>query len=358
MNTSDSQEETRISIGELIQQLANYVQFLIANIRWMVLVGLAAGLVWSGYLYFKRPVYTAETTFVLQSSGGGGENISSLASVVGINLNALSDESTLFQEDNILELYRSRNMIYQAFLTKVDIGSEQQRLISYWANFTELLPKWRGHLEDPTFSFEIPVEEFTVKHDSLIFEVIKDFKEENLSAEKPDRLLSILSVRVRSKDQDFSKSFNEVLVKKVNDFYLETETKKTGENLRVLTRQADSVRVVLEETMLQLAIINEQQPNLNPLYRQVRLPKKKVEIDLQANATIYQEVVKNLEIAKITHRNNTPLIQIIDEPRYPIASNHYSAIKALFFGGLYAGLLALFGFSAYYLKASIQESLA
>ena len=37
-------------------------------------------------------------------------------------------------------------------------------------------------------------------------------------------------------------------------------------------------------------------------------------IDVQANSAIYQELLKQLELAKVTHRNNMPLIQVIDSP--------------------------------------------
>ena len=247
-------------------------------------------------------------------------------------------------------------MIYETFVTRVKSGNDSIRLITYWANYKKLLPKWQKQLDQEDFNFELPLKNYTVKHDSLIFEVIKDFKEENLIAQKPDRLLSILSVQVKAKDPFFAKHFNELLVEKVNDFYLETETKKTGENLNVLTKQADSVRTVLDQTLLDLAIINEQQPNLNPLYRQIRLPRKKIEIDLQANATIYQEVVKNLEIAKITHRNNTPLIQVIDQPRYPLPDNSYSLIKSVVFGLFIAGFLVLLAAILRYVWLQIRTS--
>lgn len=359
-NNSELQPtEERVSILEMFQLLWAYLGFL--RQKWLILLGgqLILSILLIAYFLLRAPLYTAETTFVVQSSSGSSDNISSLAGVVGINLNALSEESTLFQEDNILELYKSRRMIYETFVSSVPLPKgDSTRLITYWAKEKEVLPKWRKHLKDMAFSFDIPLANYTVKHDSLLFEVIQDFKEENLLAQKPDRLLSILSVQVKTKDPFFAKHFNEILVQKVNDFYFETETKKTGENLKVLSRQADSVRRVLEQTMLDLAIFNEQQPNLNPLYRQVRLPKKKIELDLQANATIYQEVVKNLEIAKITHRNNAPLIQVIDKPRYPLPDNGYSTLKAIVFGLFLGGFLMVCFLTLQYIWKKIQYSLA
>jgi uncharacterized protein involved in exopolysaccharide biosynthesis len=350
--------EDRISFIEMIEMVLSFIRYLRKNFISLLIANTALGVVIILYLLFRSPIYTAETTFVVMSGSGQSGNISSLANVVGINLNAFSDESSLFQEDNILELYKSRRMIYETFLVPVAIKGDSMRLITYWSNEKELIKKWRKHLKNDMFSFEIPIESYTVKHDSLIFEVIKDFKEQNLLARKPDRLLSILSVQVKAKDPVFAKNFNEILVKKVNDFYLETETKKTGENLDILSRQADSVRKVLHEKMQEVAIMNEQQPNLNPLYHQVRVDKNKAEIDLQANATIYQEVVKNLEIAKITHRNNTPLIQVIDYPRYPLPDNTYSIPKAVVFGLFIAFFIVLLSTLMRYIWLALRSNLS
>ena len=59
------------------------------------------------YKFLKKPVYMAETTFVIDSgSESSSGQFSSIASIVGVNLNALSDASSLFQTDNIIESAR------------------------------------------------------------------------------------------------------------------------------------------------------------------------------------------------------------------------------------------------------------
>ena len=75
-------------------------------------------------------------------------------------------------------------------------------------------------------------------------------------------------------------------------------------------------------------------------------------IDVQANSAIYQEIVKQLELAKVAHRNQMPLIQIIDSPRYPLPNNRWNLLKTLIIGGALGGLLMI----AYVLSREIFMS--
>ena len=110
----------------------------------------------------------------------------------------------------------------------------------------------------------------------------------------------------------FAKIFNEKLVANVNEFYIKSKL-KTGINLNVLQKESDSVRNVLNNSIQILAALDESIPKLNPLLKTLKTPYQKAMADVQANTAIFQELVKQLELAKVFgYRNSTPLIQIID----------------------------------------------
>jgi uncharacterized protein involved in exopolysaccharide biosynthesis len=48
---------------------------------------------------------------------------------------------------------------------------------------------------------------------------------------------------------------------------------------------------------------------------------------------MYLEIVKNLELSKITLLNKTPIINIIDEPILPLKDNKMSKNASAFIGG-------------------------
>ena len=55
---------------------------------------------------------------------------------------------------------------------------------------------------------------------------------------------------------------------------------------------------------------------------------------MQANTAILTELVKNLELAKLALRRETPLIQVIDKPIFPLAIDRFGKLKGLLLGGI------------------------
>ena len=175
-------------------------------------------------------------------------------------------------------------------------------------------------------------------HDSILLEAVKIIKEKYLIVDKPSRKTTILEIGFDHKDELLAKSFNENLVSIVNKFYFKTKTQKTGENLKILQRQADSVKKVLDKSILFLAEKDQSIPNPNPLTKVSLVPYQKALVDVQANGAIYQEIITQLELAKVTHRNKTPLIQIIDKPTLPLENSRLTFLECLIYG-IFGGLL-------------------
>ena len=331
--------EEKMSLKQLFQGFKEWLLFINnqrKKIGYGTLIVLALIL---SYNYLKSPVYDANTTFVLERDNMGGMGgLSSLASLSGFNTSSLmGGASSLFQIDNIQELYKSNSMLKEALLAKVDINNKTQLLIAYFAKAEKLEKKWakkQVFLKD----FYKEDTEFSRAQDSLIKEAIKLIKKAYLIVEKPNRNTSILNVGFSHKDELLAKLFNEVLVNKVNRFYYKTETLKTATNLKILQVQADSVKNVLNMSLLSLAELDQNIPNRNPLAKTAMVPYEKAMVDMQANKAIYLEVVKQLELAKVAHRNKTPLIQIIDKPSFPLENSRWQFLNTLIIG-LFGGAM-------------------
>lgn len=347
--------DSQFTLKEVIQNLSEWFGFFLSRWKILVLAGLVGVGLGALVSIFKKPVFHAETSFVLEEGEGGGiGQMSGLASLVGVNLGSLGSTSGLFQGDNIMELYRSDRMLGETLLSPFE---DSQLLIDRFVAFEKLDQKWGSKVDFSSMDFSVPREQFTVTQDSVVKEVAKLIRENQLNVAKPDRKLSIIQVGISSKDELFAKVFNEELVEKVNTFYFETKTKKTGENLSILQTQADSVRAILDESIGAYASATDRVPNANPLLSSATVESKKRQIDVQATGAVYQEIVKNLEIAKVNHRNNSPLIQIIDSPRLPLNRSEIRLVKGMVLGAVITGLLAFFGlyFRRLYQK-HVQES--
>jgi hypothetical protein len=113
--------------------------------------------------------------------------------------------------------------------------------------------------------------------------------------------------------------FSEVLAKEVSTFYIETKTKKSAENLAILQFQTDSIKQRLNFSMAGAATAIDENPNPNLAKLVLRVPSQRNQGEVQINQAILTQLVQNLEMAKMSLRTETPLIQVIDRPVLPLA---------------------------------------
>ena len=336
--------EDKISLSFLYERLKDWILFLFSK-RGIIILGTLCFLYFTiSYNYLVKPTYFARTTFVLDNDGSSSMgDLSSLASLAGINASSFIDASSLFQIDNIQELYRSNTMIKKTLMSTANDGKKDFKLIDRFIEVEKLKNKW-DKLGVNINNFE-STKTISRTKDSLIKELIKTIKKENLIVDKPSRKTTILEIGFDHKDEILAKTFNENLVKIVNQFYNKTKTLKTGSNLKILQRQSDSVKIVLDTSIMLLAEIDQSIPNPNPLSKVNLVPYQKAMIDVQANSAIYQELLKQLELAKVTHRNNMPLIQVIDSPNYPLENSRWKLLKTIVYGIIMGSIFSIFSLS-------------
>lgn len=321
-----------ITIKEFFGKMAEAGRYLGRKWKWILCFSLACAMLGLGYSFLKKTKYTAVCTFVLEDDSKLGmlSQYSGLASLAGIDLN--NGGGGLFQGDNILELYKSRTMIEKALLSTADFDGKSQQLIERYIGFNQLREKWRKKDNISAINFAGDPADFNRKQDSIITDLVKDFNKKMLVVNRLDKKLNIIVVQFTNTDEKFSQVFTDRLVDMVNRFYIQTKTKKSADNLAVLQRQADSVKAVINASIGGVASALDATPNANPNMLSLKVPGQRRQIDVQASSAVYGEIVKNLEIAKITLRQDLPLIQIIDSPVLPLENDRVSSIKGLLLG--------------------------
>ena len=88
-----------------------------------------------------------------------------------------------------------------------------------------------------------------------------------------------------------------------------------------------------------VARANDNTYNLNPALNRERATSAKRQVDVQANTAILTQLVANLEMSKVALRKETPLIQVIDKPIFPLNMQKASKPLYMLIGGLIASLL-------------------
>lgn len=309
-----------ISLKELILKIRTLFSYLLS--KWIIILffGFIGGILGFFYSYYKKPVYKAELSFALEDekSGGGVSGALGLASQLGFDVGG--NGGGAFSGDNLLELMKSRSMVEKALLTSVDIEGKKQTLAEFYINYKGLRENWKNNpkLIDLHFFPGADRIKFSFQQDSLLGVFHDEIISRSLTVDKLDKKLSIVVLKVNSENEIFSKYFAEILTKEVSDFYVETKTKKSVENLAVLVHQTDSVRRALNSAISGVASSIDANPNANPARQVLRVPSQKRQVDVQANTAILTELVKNVEISKVSLRKETPLIQIIDKPILPL----------------------------------------
>ena len=333
-------EEEKISISFLILGFKDWLRFLFYK-KNLIIYGTISVLFFTiSSNYLISPIHYARTTFVLDNENSKGTigDLSSLASLAGINASSFIDASSLFQIDNIQELYRSNSMIKQTLLSNANYRDKNFLIIERFVKAESLENKWNN--------LGVQMSDFNLKKssrlkDSLVKELVKIIKKDYLIVDKPSRKTTIIEIGFEHKDEVLAKTFNENLVRIVNDFYNKTKTIKTGMNLEILQRQADSIKIVLDSSLMILAETDQSIPNPNPLTKVSLVPYQKAMIDVQTNSAIYQELLKQLELAKVSHRNKMPLIQIIDKPEFPLENSRWKLLKTIVYGLIFGQLISI-----------------
>lgn len=322
----NSIKKSEVSVKDIFEKTRNIWRFILTKKRSIITFGLIGALLGLLVAFITKPTYKAELTFVLEGSGKtklGG--YSSIAAQFGLNL---GDAGGMFQDDdNIIALIQSRIIISRTLLSSSGIGDEI--LAERYMDFTGLKDKWKN--KGALGMLDIR-QDSTILRDSVLGLFYKEILKSNLVVGKPDKKLDIISISTSAPDEVFAKTFTEKLLENVTDFYTETQTKKSQENVSILTHQVDSVRGLLNDALTGVALSSERNPNLNPAFQTLKVPSQKKMIDVEMNKAILVELVKNLELAEVTLRKETPLFQIIDKPVLPLERSKVGKIKGTLVG--------------------------
>ncbi|MBW4889897.1 lipopolysaccharide biosynthesis protein [Mucilaginibacter sp. HMF5004] len=341
-NKTDS-TEMELSLKEVILTIIKFYKFIRSKWVSVVVYCVIGSLLGLGYAVYKKPVYKAELSFALEDSKstGGMSAYSGIASQFGLDVG--NNGGGVFSGDNLIELMKSRSIIQKALLSQISINGKIETLAELYINFNNLRNGWKDNtnLESVKFPPNLDTTKRTLIQDSLIGVFRKNLITNNVTVEKIDKKLSIIVLTVKTKNELFSKYFAEILANRVSQFYIETKTKKFTQNVQILQHQTDSVRTELNGAIGSVAASIDANPNANPARVVLRTSSQRHQIDVEANRAILAELVRNLEASKVSLRNETPLIQVIDKPILPLDVERIGKLKSILIGLILGGILGI-----------------
>lgn len=334
-----------VSLKELIKKIREWKEYLLSQWKIIILLAIVGAVFGVSYSLIKEPTYTATLTFALEDekSGSGIGGALGLASSFGIDIGG--GGGSMFSGSNLAELFKSRSMVERTLLSPVKYNGKVISLAEMYIQNNKWRNKWN---DSPKFKnvFFLPNTDrkyFTRVHDSILGMIYQDLSKKSLSVAQKDKKIAIISMDVSSSNELFSLYFCQALANQVGNFYINTKSKKARMNMLILEHQVDSIRAELNGAITGVAIANDNTFNLNPALNIRRAPSARRQVDVQANTAILTELVKQSELAKVTLRKETPLIQVIDKPILPLPKERFGKAKGILFGGFIFGFLAILG---------------
>ena len=334
-NTSDE-----ISIKELIQKIQSLWKFLLS--KWLVIalsgvIGSAIGL---GYAFLQPVKYTSKLSFVVEDAKSSVGGLASLAGQFGFDLGGTGGGG-IFSGDNVLLFLKSDGLIRETLFTFYD-ETGKITLADRYAEASRLKEDWLGDKKIGPIDFSKYSKHLLPRlEDSLMQEMITQIVKRDLIIGKPDKKASFVEVKVMTRDELLSKLFVERLVKIATDRYVESKTKTKAINVAKLQLKADSLAALLNNKTYVAAASQQSLVDANPALRTAPIASEISSREKTMAATIFAEVVKNLEMSKTILNQETPIIQMVDQSTLPLPKEKVSKLKSLIAGGFLASFLII-----------------
>lgn len=310
-------EDNDVPLTEMIIKIGEVLKYLVG--KWFIILvacilGIAVGL---AYAWLKPVKYVSRVSFVVEDSKAGGGGLAALAGQFGFDFGSAGN-SGVFSGDNILLFLRSESLCRETLLSNYDANGNET-LADRYAEASQMKQKWRKNKKIGEINFSKYRDgNFPRLEDSLMQLVTKKILTRDLSVGKPDKKASFIEVRVATRDEALSKYFSDRLVKIATEKYVESKTRLKALNVAKLQKRADSLGSLLNSRTYSAAASQQNLIDLNPALRMAPVNAEITARDKTMIATIFAEVVKNLEMAKVVLNQETPAIQLVDQSSLPL----------------------------------------
>ncbi|RPE13223.1 lipopolysaccharide biosynthesis protein [Chitinophaga lutea] len=330
--------DDEISLKFLLLKIGEWCRFLLDKWKLILVISLGGAALGLFYAQTRETRYKGELTFILEETKSGGlGNYANLASQFGLELGGGSS-SGLFTEDNIIGFLKSRFIVEKALLSPLEDDSKTT-LADYYIKFNKLRERWKPELKVIQFPVNADRRQFSLTQDSILNILSLSLIRDHLQVTKPDKKTSFISIKCWSTNEGFSKMFVERLLKEATDFYVNTKTRRSRSNLEKLQQTADSIESLLNKRTYSTAALLD--INKNPARNVASVGTEVAMREKGLLQVMYAEVIKNLEMARMTMMQETPVIQIIDAPILPLQKVKFGWIKGIVLGGAAGGFITI-----------------
>ena len=321
-------EEQEIDLVELIQKMWANKDLIIKSTIVFMIIGLLVAI-------FSAKVYTASCDVVPQSSDSSGSSrMSSLAALAGINLNQMQDVKTLspMVYENIMQSTTFRKELMQ---TKIDF-EKAGRPVSFFEYYTSeefnkpgvgdyivkytiglpfvILNAIRGEKEEPNYDMLIGEGKSSIeslsKDEYNCMKILGGNVSITLNEKK-----GYVTITTNMPEPLAAAQMAQATLALLQKYITEFKIAKVQSNLDFVQERYDDAKRNFEDIQSRRAKFRD--ANMNTSRYSARTELEKLDAEYSLAMSLYSELAKQLEQAKISVKETMPILTVIKPVTVP-----------------------------------------
>jgi uncharacterized protein involved in exopolysaccharide biosynthesis len=317
-------QDDEISLKDLIKIIQSWFSLLLKNSLLILLVGSIGGGLGFYLAYSTKPVFEAESKFVVKEGGPSG-----LSGSLG-NLSSLLGGGGASSIDRTVAIISSDRVMGKVLLSTVLIEEKSDLVINHFINLNKnLKASWVKDtaLAKARFTPADTIPQFfNFPQRKAYKSVLASFSGEKgiVSGEKGivskdfDKKTGIISLTVTHANEEFAIEVNRLIYDELKLFMREQSSETANMNVELLTKKVDSIQGELSGVRRALARRTDQSIGL--LLNEDKVELKSLAVKEQILLTMYGEAQKNLETFLFMGQSasNATALNLLDAPFSPL----------------------------------------
>ena len=307
-----SENSDEIDLIEIAKTIWNGKKLIAILSSFFVLIGVLIALL-------SPVIFTSSTTFIPSSQEGtSGSNLSGVASLVGINLGAMSsgNEIPSAMYPQISESVEFKRLMLDEFIDE----KKQITMKNYLSDYYNI---------DDNSKFNNSNESFVSEFENKLFNLLEN-KIFAISVNQKDRFVTISANMPESEYAAYAAINARNILQKI---IINNKIKGAKQNLEFSEEQLKSKRIEFDEIQNKLGYFNDS--NLNIVTSSIINERNKLEAEFQIINAVIVELSKQVEQNKLQVSKDTPVFSIIKEATMPVLKSSPKRTQmVLIFGAL------------------------
>ena len=280
METTETNAEynDEITLKELILKIQEFWLELWKNKLWIIVTSILMAGIFVLRSYLNPQTFRAELTFMVNEDEGN--SLGGMGGLLGQFGFPSSGAGGEFNLDKILELSKSRRIIYPAILDSLPVNQSRSIMANHIIDVYDYHKKWKKSKNEEIHNFRFEsnqilgfgkIENIVLK--SLYSKVVGNAKMSNdpLLNSKYDEATGILELAIVSESAPLSEYLVDAIFNKLSQYYVTKTIEPQTVTVNALNEKTDSIKRALANAEVRLAQYDD--ANLS-LFQQKRQGKK------------------------------------------------------------------------------------